>query len=137
MKWRYRPYIVNGSPSEFNTIVSLTFSLGSPDSAGQSIQTPLPAPVLISPVEGAVFHNFPRTTTLTWQAAPGAATYRIEVDCYDPPGWDPIQRVSGVATTSFTFSFVGKQRGRWRVWAVDSHGREGEKSPWREFDYTI
>jgi hypothetical protein len=84
-----------------------------------------------------VFHNFPRSTTLVWQPVAGAASYGLEVEFSDPPGWDPTQRISGITGTTFTFDFVGKQRGRWRVWATDARGREGEKSPWREFEYTI
>jgi hypothetical protein len=97
----------------------------------------LPAPELLSPADGAVFNNFPRTTTLAWNAVSGASSYGIEVDFRDPPGWSRSVFRSGIKGDSFTFNFIGKQRGRWRVWAVDLSGNEGEKSPWREFEYTI
>src|SRR5206468_125394 len=41
-----------------------------------------PAPVQVSPASGSVFNNFPRTTTVTWQAAAGASGYFVEVDCF-------------------------------------------------------
>jgi hypothetical protein len=31
-------------------------------------------------------------------------------------------QATNLRTTSYTFDFVGAQKGRWRVWAVDGHG---------------
>lgn len=42
---------------------------------------------------------------------------------------------SGIVSTTYEFEFVGAQRGRWRVWALDKEGREGFKSAWRSFVY--
>lgn len=42
----------------------------------------LPPPVQLSPAEGMVFSNVPRTTILEWDAVPGAAAYGVDIDCY-------------------------------------------------------
>jgi hypothetical protein len=105
----------------------------------------LPAPPQAAPLPGARLSAFPeRTTRLEWQAVPGAVTYTVEVDfcngrspaleCVDPY---PLNRdrppMAGIAGTSYTFTFIGAQPGRWRVFAVDAQGRPGFKSPWRVF----
>ena len=38
--------------------------------------------------------------------------------------------------TVYSFAFVGSQRGRWRVWAVNAQGVAGAKSEWRTFLFT-
>lgn len=110
----------------------------------------LPAPRLISPTNGAVFNDFPRTLTLKWEAVPDATGYVVEVDFYDPqglpgaglkPGWvserdSHIYIQQSVSATSFPFDFVGAQPGRWRVWAIDMNGQEGSKSDWCVFRFT-
>jgi hypothetical protein len=104
----------------------------------------LTAPVQDSPASGSVFNSYPRTTTLSWEPVPGAASYTVEVDCYGccqnsrwctdaGRTWDVVP---GVTDTSYTFDFVGAQPGRWRVWAVDASGNEGPKSDWWNFRYT-
>jgi hypothetical protein len=107
----------------------------------------LPAPSQQTPEEGATYNHYPRTTKLTWAPVEGAVSYGVEVDycnggrtkreCIDPQlltmkSNPPVQ---GIAVTEYQFSFVGAQPGRWRVWAIDSDGREGFKSPWRTFFY--
>jgi hypothetical protein len=108
----------------------------------------LPAPVQLSPAEGAVFTHYPRLTRLEWSPVEGAASYTVEVDscagglsdrrgCVNP---QPLRiknnpPTSGLISNSYEFSFGGMQPGRWRVWAVDKEGREGFKSPWRHFVY--
>jgi hypothetical protein len=47
--------------------------------------------------------------------------------------WYVIPRITG---TSYNFNFVGKQPGRWRVWAVSATGEGGPKSGWWTFEYT-
>lgn len=104
----------------------------------------LSAPRQLSPANGAVFHHYPRTTTLRWSAVPGAAKYTVEIDCYhccQSNKWcTDVGRthklVPNVRATTYTFNFVGAQPGRWRVWAMDTADREGRKSGWREFRYT-
>jgi hypothetical protein len=105
----------------------------------------MPAPVQTSPADGTVFSHFPRATTLTWNAVPGAASYVVEIDCFhctQAGQWSsdvgpPWIIVPGLTTNSYTFDFVGAQPGRWRVWAVDANGVKGQVSGWFEFSYTI
>jgi len=108
----------------------------------------LAAPVQLSPANDTVFDHYPRRTTLQWSPVEGAASYSIEVDycdgrqrqkpvCVNP---QPLRMTnnpatSGIVSTTYEFFFVGAQRGRWRVWALDKDGREGFKSPWRSFVY--
>jgi hypothetical protein len=102
-------------------------------------------PVQVSPPNGSVFSNYPRTTTLKWQSVPGAATYTVEVDCFQccqANAWctdvgRTYQITPRITGQSFTFDFVGAQPGRWRVWAVSSNGTQGPKSGWWGFRYTI
>jgi hypothetical protein len=101
---------------------------------------PLPAPKLVSPEHLARFDHYPRTTVLVWEAVPGAAGYRVETDYQYSGVWASEDHgyasAVDVAATTYTFSFVGAQPGRWRVWALDASGREGTKSEWREFVYS-
>ena len=117
---------------------------GSGSSSDSNISR-LGAPVQISPAEGSVFSTYPRTTRYVWNPVSGAARYTLEIDCLhccvvnqwcEDSGrtWDLI---TGITTTSSERNFVGKQQGRWRVWAVSPSGIEGEKSPWRKFEYTV
>ena len=110
--------------------------------------TSLPAPEQMSPADRIELSYYPRHTKLEWQPVEGAAYYLVEIDfcdgrdrelreCVDPK---PFLRPGSVAPvkaqgTDCEFDFVGRQPGRWRVWAVDGQGREGFKSPWRVFFY--
>lgn len=115
-----------------------TFDLESSEPAEKGS---LPAPKLIAPAHQTVFNHFPRTTMLTWEPVPGAVSYYVEAD-YFGQRWhtDHIGRsdwiLSNTILPGFTFSFMGAQPGRWRVWAIDANGRAGTKSEWREFTYT-
>jgi hypothetical protein len=104
--------------------------------------------VQLSPPDRAVFDNYPRTTTLQWSAAIGAARYGVEIEWGDPgpngagnadpfaaAAWRPEKKVEQEERT-YTFNFVGQQPGRWRVWAIGANGRAGPKSEWRLFRYT-
>ena len=98
------------------------------------------APRLVSPPNGSRFSNFPRTTTISWQPVPGAQRYQVEVDYCDPSGCNVTATrllLTPVSATSYTFTFVGKQPGQWRVWAVSSSNVEGPKSDWWEFVYLV
>lgn len=108
----------------------------------------LPAPIQLSPANNTVFDLYPRLTKLEWSPVEGAVSYSVEVDYCDGgvrnrPGCVNPQSLklknnsptSGVVNTSYEFSFIGAQPGRWRVWAVDKEGREGFRSPWRRFVY--
>ncbi len=103
----------------------------------------LTAPVQLAPDNGSVFSHVPRTTTLEWTSVPGAASYRVEIDCMlccSMTQWctdvGTTWQVETVYGTSFTWDWVGAQPGRWRVWAVDGNGVEGPKSGWWEFSFT-
>lgn len=110
----------------------------------------LPAPAQMAPAAGAVFDYYPRRTRLEWLPVEGAVSYSVEVDfcsgrrrsaqgCADPQPLSNSMKfnpqTSGIEGTAYEFDFIGAQPGRWRVWAVDSQGREGFKSPWRLFVY--
>ncbi len=107
----------------------------------------LPAPVQAWPEEGRSFDNIPRTMAVRWKPVSGAASYTVELDCMHccEPGrwcsdlgkpWKLARGLPAVNTPGHKFEFAGAQPGRWRVWAVEKNGREGEKSPWRTFRYT-
>ncbi len=100
-------------------------------------------PAQLSPANGAVFDHFPRVTTLKWNAVPGAAKYRIEIDCYHccaSDSWctDVGKQwiVVSVTGTEYTFQWVGAQPGRWRVSGLNSLGEEGPRTDWWVFSYT-
>lgn len=103
----------------------------------------LNAPQHISPPDEEEFSHYPRNTTLRWQAVDHAQSYTVEVDCYQccRSNWwcDEFDDVwlteTGITGTTFEFSFVGAQPGRWRVWAVYANGHEGAKSQWSVFYY--
>lgn len=108
----------------------------------------LQAPAQLSPADNSVFDIYPRKTRLQWKAVKGAASYAVEIDyckgvrpdnpeCVNPQPLGVLDNppTSGIVNTSYEFNFVGAQPGRWRVWAIDSAGREGFKSPWRRFRY--
>lgn len=111
----------------------------------------LPAPLQLAPADGAALSSaaeYRRPTKIEWQPVPGAVSYAVEIDycdgrdqnireCIDP---QPLllrknPPPTGIVGTSYEFTFVGKQPGRWRVWAIDERGQEGFKSPWRMFFY--
>jgi hypothetical protein len=97
------------------------------------IATPA-APVQVSPADGHVYNIFPRVTTLSWNAVPGAVSYDVRrqwcnTDGTDCTSYDPVT----TSETSYTFNFVGAQVGRWRVRAINSAGFNGDWSPWRTF----
>jgi hypothetical protein len=101
-------------------------------------------PIQISPGDGTVFNNYPRNTVFQWNAAQRAATYGIEVDYGfgdpDNPTWASDQGKSfiqeGLTDTTYTYSFVGAQPGRWRVWSIAANGDKSPKSSWWGFVYT-
>lgn len=103
--------------------------------------TPLPAPQLVSPAEGAQLTGYPRTTTLTWQPVAGATGYLVEVEYAStgPAGqvWASAYRRE-VPGTTVTFDFVGDQPGRWRVSSLDATGAHPGSQPsgWRGFAYS-
>ena len=98
----------------------------------------LAAPVLISPADGSVFGNFPRITTCQWGAVVGAIKYRFEGEFWELNQKQWVKRYSAdVPVTNYTFDFVGKQPGRWRVAAVGAGGQVGPFSGWWGCVYTV
>jgi hypothetical protein len=113
----------------------------SPTSASSSEPaSPVPnSPTQVSPANGTRFSHYPRTTTLKWLFASGAVKYFLEIECWQcagTPQWSFLDNVT-TAETSYTFDFVGMQRGRWRVAAIAADGTQGASSGWWEFKYTV
>lgn len=137
-----------GSPSssnpEIQAIVTELLSGATGDYGGvesNANAAGLPAPELITPEEGAVFETYPRHVTVRWKPVPGAAGYIVQWDYLSGGKWNSEEAGAAlsqfpVSQTSFSFSFVGAQPGRWRVWALDADDRAGAKSSWREFRFT-
>ncbi len=114
----------------------------SPQTEDPSIS--LDIPQLLSPADESVFSHYPRITELQWMPVTNATSYTVEIDCYhccQRNKWctdvgKTWMVVPNIQANTYTFNFVGAQPGRWRVWAVDNSGREGQKTPWRNFRYT-
>ncbi|MFL5626018.1 MAG: serine/threonine-protein kinase [Ktedonobacteraceae bacterium] len=124
------------------TATAIAGSTATAVSATATASATLPAPTQISPANGTVFNNSPRTTTLKWSSVPSAASYSVEIDYYDNgsttcTGGRPLKTATGLTDTSYTFNFVGAQPGCWRVWAVNDSSQPGQKSNWWEFSYTV
>ena len=137
--WRVRA-LDAATEGPASNVVTYVFALPPP-------QSTLPAPAPLSPSDRTIFDLFPRVTTLTWSAVPGATAYGFEVDyCPTANPWcaDELQTEINLTSshpivqapytsTSLTFNFVGAQPGRWTVWAIDADGRMGARSPWQSF----
>jgi len=119
-----------------------------------SSEETLPPPRLLAPDDAAVMNHYPRKTIVKWESIIGAASYTVEIqfsggsnsgatEWYDLgehlryfPAAEYVPPVR-INTTSFSFDWIGANLGRWRVWAIDGSGREGIKSEWRRFRFTI
>lgn len=100
------------------------------------IVIPTPAtPAQVSPANGWVFRNFPRTATFTWGAVSGTSiTYNIEIEVNTGTWVDHVVQ-TGLTGTNYTMpAFPGDNAGRWRVWAT-SGSLSGNKSDWRTFSF--
>jgi hypothetical protein len=109
---------------------------GSPGGPGRPGPQRLTAPVLVGPANGVVLHNYPRATTLEWKAVSGAASYDVQILC-DTCGstaWS-VWSEKNTTGTSYAFTWVGDNHGRWRVTPVDSAGKRGPVSATWEFSY--
>lgn len=104
-------------------------------------------PTQLSPANGSTFSHYPRHMTLAWSAVtfPGGVTYSVEIDCFHccaSGQWctevgATWKVVTGLASTTYEFDFVGARPGRWRVWAVSNDtGAESPKSNWWTFEFT-
>lgn len=102
----------------------------------------LPAPEILATNEKA-FSAVPHRGIFSWNAVPGAVSYKVEVDCFhccDYNKWcedlgKTLDKPISVEKTSYEFKFVGQQSHRWRVWAVDANKKEGAKTDWWEVTY--
>lgn len=100
-----------------------------------------------------MMNHYPRKTTVKWEPVIGAVSYTAEIqytvydsdECewYDlnehfrywpAAGYVPPVRIS---TTDFSFHWIGANLGRWRVWSIDGSGKEGIKTEWRRFRYSV
>lgn len=102
----------------------------------------LPRPDLISPC-GKTYDHYPRETTLRWNEVPGATGYLVEIDCLhccQSGKWcsevGGMWKSDNTSRTSYTFNWVGANKGRWRVSAIDQLGDKQPPSDWCYFDYT-
>ena len=91
----------------------------------------LPAPKLLSPESGHVFHTYPRHTVVAWEPVPGAVAYSAEVDCQYNGTWASEdghpQWIFRTVEPKGEFDFVGAQPGRWRVWAIRCRWEAGRE----------
>jgi TonB family protein len=107
----------------------------------------LGAPRLISPEEGALLTFFPHVVDFQWAPVAAAARYRIEFDgyycgnrgdqwCYDVN--KRVARTHEVSAPKYTSNneLLGNQPWRWRVSAIDKHGRSGAPTPWRQIVFS-
>lgn len=97
------------------------------------------APALISPADGSVLSDYPRTLTMRWQRIPLAVSYQVAVEYCDDAACATTHPLTSesVTATEATAEFIGAQPGRWRVAAVDAHGTQASWSPWSHFAYTV
>ncbi|MCP4629606.1 MAG: hypothetical protein GY850_39790 [bacterium] len=102
-------------------------------------------PKLQEPQDGDVFNHYPRKLKFRWEAVqlPGAR-YTVEVDAFGAVNggkWaaetgQRFARYYNITSNTLDHSFVGMQRGRWRVRArIDN--RNCSWSPWSYFKFTI
>ena len=102
--------------------------------------------ILPAPLTGTARYpapgSSPETGRITWKKVSGAASYTLELDCSNccvgkwcsdvGKSWKVV-RFRQSESPGWTFNADDMRGRRWRVWAVDKEGREGEKSPWRTF----
>lgn len=98
--------------------------------------TPWGTPVLVSPISGTALYHYPRTTTLIWQPVVSATSYVVEAAYLSGTTWIayPPVTVTGNSNAFYTFSFVGDQKGRWRVTAFNGTVYSSP-SAWWTFSY--
>ena len=127
-------------PAHESTSVGLAGEQGivetpQPEQIVQAVQlesTPWGTPVLVSPANGTALYHYPRTTTLIWEPVTGAVSYLVESAYLSGSTWVsyPAVTVSGNSNASDTFTFVGDQKGRWRVTAFDGTNYSAASAWW-------
>lgn len=116
----------------------LSIALSSQSLNAQILMTPKQ----ISPINNSHFTHYPRTLTLRWSAVRGAISYDVEIDClgcrhegqWDSQNGPALKVASDVKTTNYSYTFVGDNRGRWRVRAARGT-LKSNWSPWWYFDF--
>ena len=117
-------------------MLACSFAAGYAAAAGPSGS--LPAPALISPLDQARLHGFPRKVTFEWSKVRGARAYGLEIDYYAGRWASQTGRPTlmlWVSDSNYTHEFVGDQPGSWRVWAIDHKRRPGQVSEWFTFTF--
>jgi hypothetical protein len=117
---------------------ALSIGLSSQSLGGLKLKTPQQ----ISPRNNSHFTHYPRTLTLRWGAVKGALSYDVEIDClhcrqygqWDSQNGPALEVASDIKATNYSYTFVGDNKGRWRVRA--SRGAlKSSWSPWWYFDF--
>jgi hypothetical protein len=119
----------------FFTLALFAFAAGAELQAQNAPKPdPIAPPVLVAPMEGAKINIYPRKTVFEWRRVDGASKYEIEIEANEGK-WKLIKN-EVTTLDSYTFDFVGKQAGRWRVRSFSkATGKAGVYTPWREFLY--
>ncbi|HDM75123.1 MAG TPA: fibronectin type III domain-containing protein [Deltaproteobacteria bacterium] len=126
----------------FPTILLAT-SPNALDILQKSLQALVPPPEILLPVDGKVYHNFPRKLLVKWKKIPGTGiTYDVEVDClhcrkegeWASQSGTPWVLVTGLTSNTYEVTFPGDNPGRVRVRAVKGP-LVGQWSPWIHFSF--
>lgn len=116
----------------------LSIALSSQSLNAQILMTPKQ----ISPINNSHFTHYPRTLTLRWSAVRGAISYDVEIDClgcrqkgqWDSQNGPALKVANDIKSTNYSYTFVGDNRGRWRVRAARGTMKSAW-SPWWYFDF--
>jgi hypothetical protein len=158
--WETLPGVVTaiaGLLTAVGSVIGILYQVGVMGPPKEPNHTPLPAPYYTAlsmpipehPACGTVI-KMPADQeflVLKWGSVDGASTYTIEVDCIGcgqyPNKWYSLSGMpwhvkSGIGLRAPIYSSkvhvemqqAGGRSLRWRVWAVDSNGKEGKKSDW-------
>ncbi len=110
----------------------------------KSLQVLVPTPEILTPVDGKVYHNYPRKLLVQWRKVPGSGiTYDLEVDCmhcrkegeWASQSGTPWLLVTGLVDNTYEVTFPGDNPGRVRVRAVKGPV-VGQWSPWIHFSFS-
>lgn len=153
--WVTLPGILTGIAAVITAtggIIATLYQVGVVGEKNQEEYNILSSPIPERPACGSVIKALSDTKylILDWQPVDGTSTYTVEVDCFGcgqyPNKWysqsgTPWHIKPGLGRRTLRDPIYSskihvklRQAGgtslRWRVWAVDSEGREGKKSDW-------
>lgn len=153
--WSTLPGILTGIAAVITAtggVVAMLYQAGAIGEKEPVESNTLPAPIPERPACGSTIKALSDTKylILNWQPVDGASTYSAEVDCFGcgqyPNKWysqsgTPWHIKSGLGRRTLQNPIYSsnahvklRQAGgtslRWRVWAIDSEGREGKISKW-------